>query len=281
MYSVLIYTWKLKSWAESFNSVQMLGYNLYLAFLRNKEITVFYEDISNTNLPKCDFVIAIAYGSDKVDFENIKKKTCALKVGSFRQVKYDCDFNFVFNSDEMLDKTCILIPPPYNKSLLLNVEKQKKSVLVDHCWKSYLGTEKDLTFQIVDWLDDKDYFVSRMIRFDDDYDTLRKNVKFIWYTNYLAYLKITNDFENFVVTHCDSYPFGVIDMAMRGTRVLSPKGFLPVCMVKDFKINEFSNKSEFFDILASSVPNNDFSSVCIDYNEIVLLMNDKFVEWLG
>jgi len=282
IYKILILGWKINKWEESINSVTYLSYSTFLSFKKLNNIEVSYYDISCENLPKSDFVLIIAYCSDNINLQKIKEQTGAIKICSLREIPLykDC-FNFVYNLDsEYRDYQVYFFPrPPYNNELLKPTIKEPKTILLDHYWQQFLGTSNDLTYQIEEWLDEikKEYKIYRIVRTSEEKETIKSFEIPIYYSNILEYLNNTEKIEYYIITHKEGFPYGLIDMACRGTKILSPIDFLPQSMIDSFDIAIFSNKEEFFKKLNNSKESKP--NVCLSFDEIINIMDKHFKRW--
>lgn len=290
-YKVLVLGWKINDWKESNYSVTALGYNIFLSFKKIKNIDVYYCDKSEKDLPVVDFVVLIVYRADAndMDFEYIREKTSCKKIVSIRETPFHevVDHSFVMNElfVKNNEKNTTYIPFPYNDKLLKCKKKQKKTILIDHYWESFLNTEKDWTFRIQEWLEDiknDGYKIYRMIRFKGEEKTLKDFEEPIFYSNYLEYLENTSKIENYVITHTECYPHGVVDMVSRGTRVLTPPDFIPECMVKRLDISVFRNKEEFLNIVTRPLEKkwNNVRNNCTGFDKVVKILEKHFDGWM-
>lgn len=284
-YKVLILGWKVNCWEESKLSVNALSYNLYLAFkekLGSERVT--YYDKDNKNLPVADFIVIIVYASDNIlekeNIEILRKKTNCKKIITLREIPFNiADLCFVFNP--LFNNNNILLPPPCNKSLLQPTNKESKTILIDHYWKDYLNTDKDWTFRIEEWIEELSdtYKIYRLIRFPDEEKSIKTFEQPLYYDSYLSYLNKTAKIENFIVTHQEGFPYGVIDFAARGTRVLVPDNkFIPQTLIDNFNIPLFKNKKDFISLLNQNIDEswNKKINSCIDFKDIVNIMDVNF-----
>jgi len=268
------------------DSVQMITRNIRKAF-ENLNVKVFNSPFTNfQDLPKVDFVLIVSYFSDEVDIKSqiIKHKTQCLKVCSLMECIFPfLDHSFLFNGDESSENYTV-IPLPADKKVLFPTEKDKKTILIDHYWEKYLNTFDDWTYQIeiaVEELLDEGYKFYRMIRFKGEENNIKLFENPIFYSDYETYLKNTEFIETYIITHKESYAYGVIDMACRGTRICTPPNFLPKCMIDRLNIPVFSNKQELLSILRNPIEDYWESSIlkCTDYNDIAMIIHNKFRKW--
>jgi hypothetical protein len=242
-----------------------------------------------TEFPKADFVLLICYaGITTEQISTIREKAGAKKIISLCEINFvgvGVDYSFIFNSDCKYDGRTSYICLPCQKDLLRLTPKEPKTVLVDHCWESFVGTGKDITYEIEVWLDDikHEYKIYRMIRPQDKFNHRIMDFEIPLITSdYLTYLNSTSTIENFIVTHHEGYSYGVIDMAARGTRVLIPKDFLARCVTESLKIPEFRNKQEMLDIITTPVEPtwSHKINICTDYDAIADEIDSKIQEWI-
>ena len=274
---------------ENYNdSIKMLKTNIQKAFSR-LPIEIFSSPYTKfKNLPEVDFVLLTCYFSNDVEIkaEEIKKQTKCKKICSFSACTFPfLDYGFCFN-DITLNDHSMLIHLPANKEILKLTEKKPKTVLIDHYWEPYLNTFDDWTLQIenaVKELTNDGYTFYRMIRFDGEEEKIKPFEIPIKYSDYEEYLEKTKSIETFIVTHKESYSYGVIDMAVRGTRICTPPEFLNRDIISVFNIPTFNNKRELLSILRRPLEHYWESLIlkCTDYNDIALMMNAKFRQWMN
>jgi hypothetical protein len=247
-------------------------------------IEVFSSPVINItkDLPEVDFVLLIIYEGD-TNQENIKimrEKTKCKYVISIRETPDKLsDISFVF-IDSFESERNFLIHLPANKKLLLPTQKIPKTILIDHYWEYYLNTDKDWTYNIEKWVEnliDDNYIFYRMIRWKDEEKSIKSFEIPINRCSYLEYLDKTNFIETYIITHQESYAYGVIDMACRGSRVCSPPNFLKKCITDRLNIPIFKNESELNTILKRPIENYwEYSnSKCTDYDNIAIMINEK------
>lgn len=273
--------------SSSLSSVGRLSRSLEEAFKDLGNIEVITRDKFSKDIPEVDFIILIAYFDNDIDYEFLRQKSKCKKIVSIREVYFPkCDFSFVFNHDFYVEDKSIVIPAPCYKKYYKNVEKIPNSILIDHYWKSYLGTDNDWTDKIEDWLEEiKDKFtIYKIIRLPEEENRLRPYEIPIEYTNFKNYLSITDKMESFVVTHKESYGHSILDMLARGIRVITPPDILPKKSFIDyFSLPVFTNKEEFYNLI-NIPPDKKFWDNQIekmtDFSEIVKIIDEKFKEWL-
>lgn len=290
-YKLLILGYDPISIDRSFSSVSLITFCIRKAFEKLNHIEVLSLPFipSKMEYPKVDCVLLICYvGVTKEQISIIKEQTQS-KIITLREVSFislGVDYSFVFNSDCMRkDNTTSFISLPCPKDLLIPSLKEPKTILVDHCWENHLGTKWEWTYDIENWLEElkEDYKIYRMIRPQDKLNDRIKNYEIpLLTTNYPNYLKCTSKIENFIVTHAEGYPYGIIDMVARGTRVLTPPGFICSSVVQPFEISVFNNKQELLDIITKPIEKTWNSKIdqCTDYDTIANVIDLKIQEWI-
>jgi hypothetical protein len=171
-----------------------------------------------------------------------------------------------------------------------NIPKTPKTVLIDHNWLPYVGTDRDWTSRIEDWLEEEDFTVYRLVRetieprLSQEMATFRKweiPIKYAAFSNYLAQ---TDKIENFVITHHESYSYGVIDMVARGIRTVTPPDFLSRnSIVEVLELPIFEDKRSLLRILNEPINNEAWKAKILkmtDYCDIARLMDIKIQELL-
>lgn len=245
-----------------------------------------YDDYANgKKIPQCDYVMVSMYIRDKFNPYTIKLDSGAKKIFSVLEVPHSKeDYSFVFNPT--IDRPNVeFVGIPYPKNVLSPLLKLPKTVLVDHCWDEYVGTDKDWTHRIDNWVKDlveDGYTIYRMTKFEDDVELVKKYETPIATAVYPEYLNSTALIANFVVTHNESYGYGLIDMAVRGTRVMAPRGFIPKFMKQSLDVKEFRSKDTLLKIIRKPFREEDVSS-CVEnlnsYDNIAEIIYDRMLEW--
>ncbi len=193
------------------------------------------------------------------------------------------DYNFVFlaKPEEIAEHRAEQISFPCIKSLLdaslEGVVKQPGSVLLDHTWLQYGGTNKLWCDRLYQWLEPlKDSrMVGQMRRPNHDVGhTFPDWLKAVPETNYPNYLNLTAPYENYVLTHPGTYEHSIVDMVARGIRVMVPVvggvPFAPRPIVDDMHLTTFSSQEEFLAKLAEPIDKSDWRrNLCTDMPDIV------------
>jgi hypothetical protein len=199
-----------------------------------------------------DFLLFMGYSTwwAKLDKELLRKRGFK-KIVSLVEVGYiEADWSFCFMKN--ITSNFNFYYTPYYPKVYSISEKERYSFLIDHYWENYLETGLDKTKEIQSWIKylPQKFKFYRLTRFENEIATLTEREIHIPYTNFSKYLELTDNIETLIMTHHECYPFGVMDMVARGTRVIAPKGFLPKeDMVDYLGIQEFSNSTEFYDLV--------------------------------
>jgi hypothetical protein len=92
-------------------------------------------------------------------------------------------------------------------------------------------------------------------------------------TNYPDYLKRTAQYENFIMTHPESYGHSITDMVIRGIRTLIPvqdsKPFAKHSVIDRLRLPIFSTREEMFTILKTPPEDSWREKLCTDMPNIV------------
>lgn len=283
-YKVLIIGLKINDIKQSKSIFQLLSYYVFLGFKKLENVEVFYCDRLCQELPIVDFVLAMTYLGDEINVDYLREKTKAIKICSLHENLSSYDFNFVFNS-HYNGKKSHSFPPPCNKKLLKPTPKKKKTILIDHYWEDFLETDKDWTFKIENWLEniEEEYEIYRLIRFKNEEKNIKSFEIPIFYSDYVTYLENTSHIETFIITHFESYSYGIIDMAARGTRIITPPNLIPICIIETFSISIFKNRNDFLRVLNNKInveKLNKQIDCCIDYFDIAKEINGFFNKWI-
>ena len=125
------------------------------------------------------------------------------------------------------------------------------SVLIDHCWQEfrYGMPQWERTQEVVDLLAGSSRRVGRLIRSADEEDLLAPGMEALGVMPFRDYLRRTAPYESFVVTHKGSYNGSIVDMAVRGVRVVAFRGFVPQAMVRDLGVIEVGTIAELARVL--------------------------------
>jgi len=216
-------------------------------------------------LPDADYVIVneldVFFTKDMIDALKTKYK----RVYSFLELGELCDFSFIFYPlhHKQKPENCCLVPAPYAGRFYKNVEKEKKSLLLDH--SAWLGQPEDILFaqershEIYTWLDAlKDEFKIYSLVYGAQQgsralEILPEYVTPIMPCPFMDYLEKTEKMETFVVTHKGSYNLSVIDMLVRGIRVISYPNFIPTFNIERFGIPLYTDEQSFLSTVRAPV----------------------------
>lgn len=282
---LLIVGYKTTGLNASKSSASMITRCIYDAF---KKTDIDVECLNFKTLPEklpvVDFVLAVVYMKDGDCLYDIKHRTNAKMLVTLRETPFtQADFCFCFNS-KYIRHNVEIVPIPCKKSLMNNYTKEKNSILIDHYWEPFLGTELDWTNKIEDWVEkisDK-YKIYRMLRFVNEEKNIRNFEIPINNSGYINYLDNTKHIENYVITHKEGFPYGVVDMAVRGTRIFTPPNFIPQTLIDVFGVNVFRNEEEFLEQISNPVDEakqKDNINKCISYDELARLIYERFKKW--
>jgi hypothetical protein len=244
---------------------QMLTYGLSISFNKIEGIEVsqenFYKYIISkktdfSSFPECDVVIQLSISKDFTEelYNQIKKK-CKLFVSFKENTALYCDYSFFLGHGTETEKA-MRVSTPYTPEFYQNIEKESKSILLDHPYNKFWKKlpQRDWSKKIWKWIESlkeeyKIYTLLKQTR-DEDGDWKEEALKILpkyiiplyddkstdnqsW--NFKEYLEKTNKFEQFIVTVHGSYNYSVVDMIARGIRVLSPKGFVYNKTIETFR----------------------------------------------
>ena len=95
------------------------------------------------------------------------------------------------------------------------------------------------------------------------------------------YLEQTSQVHTFICTHAETYGYGVIDMAVRGTRVLAHKGG-GGCLNSWFGVKAFDSQESFCETMLGqsetwSSAASRCQKLCTPYADIAKIVADKFI----
>ena len=292
----------------------MLSYGLDLAFkkLGHETLQVSQDDyikkgiIDFSNFPQSDIVIhsTISEGFTPETYKQIKTK-CKKYVSFFETITPYCDFSFSIKQKDNIKNHSIFAP--YSPDFYQNIAKEPNTILLDHPYILYWvgnNTYRDISRQIWKWLEPlknryKIYTLTKQgIDASGDWkaQTLKALPKYITPIyddvnplesrqtfNFKRYLEVTDRFENFVVTVWGSYNFSVIDMIVRGIRVLSPPNFIPNDSIRNFKIPTFENQEQLIKTLEVPIDKNLLQyqfEQCTPMNKVADIILEYFNKWI-
>lgn len=294
-YRLLILGHHPTSLDEAHTSVEVLTYFTTEAFRWLDVIEVLTADVRRLDFPQADVVLVVAYWEEwsLAINDEAKRRTGAIKTASLREVRFHTDHCFVFTPQSPGITGTTYFPLPCEKGILTVEPKDPGAILLDHPWKDFAGTDNDWTARIEDWLEPQPYKVSRLwyaptadnpFPFHaEDAKALRPFLIPFPARPYPQWIRDTSRFERFIVTHKECYPWSVLDMAARGTQVLSPPGYIPDCLVADLGVELFTSREELLAILAKPV-GKEWTykrELFTDYGDIALAMHAAFKEWMA
>jgi len=227
-------------------------------------------------LEKTDIVLVHTYAPfwvDKIQPILKKHKENYLLSSSFMEVVYDTDIPFTY--DNRNGKSHVINAPCLLDCLKIE-NKIKKTILLDHGWP--VANALDVSEKILNTLSEKNYSVSKIG------DPSLSPEKIIHKASFLSYLENTSQFENFIVTHKGSYNHSVVDMVARGTRVISPRGYVPKNLVELFNIPEFDTMDEMLNVLSKPYVASEWElkrDLCTDMSDAVNIMNEQFINYIN
>ena len=245
------------------NSVQMIGWGLWREFSKLPHVSLSYCDAYFPVLGAApsDFAIAHCYFDAPIFKDAGALRSLASRgVANFMETDLPgslVDYNFCFRPrSEWADRSAPgdVVAFPFVSDLLgSGAALRPGSVLIDHPW---FGADNDPFLRdLYDWLEPLSTHaeVAQLKRSGSTERSFPSWVRAIPEMNYADYLAETAGFENFVVTHRESYGHSVVDMAARGARVLVPMRsgatFCPASTVDALQLCAFSTRDEFLALL--------------------------------
>jgi hypothetical protein len=202
-----------------------------------------------------------------------------------RAIRESSDWRFVFDGE---GKSTTRVTAPVWKQVYNYAEKTPKTILIDH-WDQ--DTPSDWTLEIEKWIRElspefhitwyvQDGLDRRMLQGGEKSSETRRLPR----APYPEWLAATDRLETFVMTHRESYGYGVLDMFARGTRVVCPTPFLPSHFKDRFYIDTFNTKQELVEILRQrpdplKLIRNKFG--LSDWFDVSKLIDDRFQVLLG
>ena len=263
-------------------SVEMLAYGLWRDFAKLGHVHLQFQNVAGplTVTEPVDFVLVHSYFSVALD-ERLwelrpftrREILCCMECPMRRPLADHC-FTFL-PADGVTYAEQIRCPCIGDLIDDYRGEKTPGSVLLDHVWGPYDGTDNDWSNRLYDWLKSGYRWVAQLRRGGhDEKHHFPPGIIQIAERGYPQYLSATAGYENFIVTHPGSYEHSVIDMAARGTRVLVPlqagKPFVPQALVDDLHLPVFGSRKELLDILSDPIEQQDVRhTVCTDMPEVV------------
>ena len=255
-----------------------------LAFLRERP----------DEIPEVDYIIVneldVFYTEETIGLLRTKCK----KVFSFLEIGELCDFSFIFYPlyHKQKRENCKILPAPYSGRFYKNVKKEEKSILLDHsAWLNNhdaLANNYERSHEIYKWLDDlkgegfKFYsMVYGSKQGEAALELLPDYVVPIMPCPFLEYIERTNMMETFIVTHRGSYNLSVIDMLVRGIRVISYPGYIPIYNTARFDIPLYEDKDTFLKKVRAPIDHQHWDKQienCTSVQTLSEVLHDKFTE---
>jgi hypothetical protein len=237
------------------------------------------------DLPKADAVLFLGLTES---WEELKKDKVR-QVTSCKKLFTICEFPLISGADwsfsfgvKSSGERITLIPLPIYKKLYQNIPKITKSIMVDH-WQA--DNNWDWTYKIEEWLEEmKDEFmIYRQVQDEPSVEVGERQARISPYLkqlkqlSFLEYLKATDTLETFIVTHYESYGYGILDMIARGIRVVVPDTFIHT-QYADLYMPKFSDKQSLLNILRTPPDEEGLKSnirKLTDYSEVVRIIDEQ------
>lgn len=248
-------------------SNHMIAYGLWSEFEKLPHVTLHHQgsDEPLASDTPCDFVLIHAYlGRPIYDELAAIRSNTRRKVMVILEIPHHSplvDHSFLFLPIEHANSEQIRMPIIRT---LLDASRRPTwpgSVLLDHVWLPFCGTERDWTERLHQWLApvvDR-HPVGQLKR--GGYEAAEQFppwVVSIPEAGYPDYLRATAEYETFILTHPGSYEHSIADMAARGIRVLVPvsngKAFCHPSIIEDLKLETFRNGDELLSLLDGPKP---------------------------
>ena len=240
-------------------------------------------------LPRADAVLfwGVPQTWMRYDHTRLKRATgCrAIITVCERPITANSDWRFAFCDGGTFTT---LVDAPVWKGLYNHHAKRPKTVLLDH-WDQ--DTPCDWTYQIEAWLKDLAYEfdISRYVQNESNTRALGREksppyVKEMRRVPFAQWLAATDRLETFVITHCESYGYAILDMFARGTRVACPAPFLPSHFQDKFHFDTFNTKDELVRLLRTRP--NELNLIrnragLTDWDDLVELIDHRFQNLLN
>lgn len=245
-------------------------------------------------IPHVDYIIVndldVFFTKDMID----ALKTKCKKVFSFLELGELCDFSFTFYplAHKQHPEKCRVVSAPYAGRFYKNVEKEPKSLLLDH--SAWLGKDSgtidafERSHEIYKWLDElKDEYKIYSLVYGAAQGKLALSILPdyvipIMPCPFIDYLAKTEKMETFVVTHKGSYNLSVIDMLVRGTRVLAYPDFIPAYNIERFGIPLFWDKKTFLSAVRASIDKEHWNTQVNNCTSVLALstaLKEEFERW--
>lgn len=262
-----------------YESVKALGVNIIFHQVH------YPNELNYDLLPKADAVLFLGLTES---WEELKKDKVRQVTGC-KKLFTICEFPLTSGADwsfsfgvKSSGERITLIPLPIYKMLYQNVPKIPKSIMVDH-WQA--DNSWDWTYKIEEWLKEvKDEFnIYRQVQDEPSVEVGERQSRISPYLQQLKqlpfpeYLKATDTLETFIVTHYESYGYGILDMVARGIRVAAPDTFMH-SQYADLYMPKFSDQQSLLKILRTPPDQEGLKSnirKLTDYSEVVRIIDDQ------
>ena len=282
-YKVLILGYPVKSTSEIKHCLNMMWWNIHESLkLLTDEIEIVPEsydpkfvqygspNIYKTSnhlfvkeyigdVPMVDYIILGTLDCFYTEETMAPLRTKCKKIFSFLEIGEPADFSFIYTDNyyRQRKENCEILPVPYG-NFYTNVEKEKNSILFDH--SAYLDSPiytspeykaMEMTDKLLGWSEDlkDEYKMYSLLYGGHQKEAVMKIlppfIQPIEQTNMAEYLKLTNKMETFVITHKGSYNLSVIDMLVRGMRIITPNDYIPKYNIDLFNMPTYSDKESF------------------------------------
>jgi len=292
---------------------QMILYGLYLNFIKlgheviqiNQELYTRKSNPNYSTFPNTDIIIHIACSENFTEetYKQLKSK-CKKYVSFSEGAPLWCDFNFVIGTKKSFKKGIGIIAP-YTPEFYQNIEKEPKTILLDHAYIKFwtANQKRDWARKIWSWLEPlkEKYKIYTLVKGGTDQygDWKQKTLELL--PNFIiplisntsdtrqtfdfkTYLELTNKFETFIVVNHGSYNYSVLDMLVRGIHVLTPPDFIPRSNINLFQIPIFTSQEELLKEINRPINQNILNEkikLCTPMNEVVTIMANYFNKWIN
>ena len=238
---------------------------------------------------KVDIVITILFANDASNIQQWKTKLGAKKIVSFLEIPTpDVDYAFMFNKTNydtyhLNSKTVTLLKFPWLGFNITN--KEPKSIFLDHCWPDWLnnttGQNIDRSKEISLWLFDSGFKVYKHTRFPEDYSMLKDEEIAIPIKPYEEYLKTIQPIDTYIITHSESFAYGIIDFISTGSKILIHENCSIQQTIRDiFNVKSFKTKKELMNLLENNSYIKPDISNFYTYDQIATIMVKYFNSWI-
>jgi hypothetical protein len=282
-YSVLLITPSLPSSAvEIYGSELMNAYGLWRELKRLSYITTEYHSSDQPiDLGMWDYAIIHAtYGRTIYQHlsalrTHIRHKIVVIMETLHPSPEIDYRFSFLPFKDSPLPHEYIAMPILRDQlEQTLPDSRLCGSILLDHAHSACTGSAA-LWRELYGWL--APLAASRLIgclRSDWDCgESIPDWACSIPWVNYPKYLRLTAQYQTFIMTHRGTYEHSIVDMAARGMRVLVPiQDGIPYCdpsLIDELQLDTFTTREGLIELLKTDLSNLPQLDKCTDYSEVV------------